>query len=381
MKILLPYVFVIGFFLSSFAQGKIETVHSDQLNSPRELKIQLPRNYDSKAERVYPLIIVLDGDYLFEPVAGNVDYQAYWENIPECFVIGVNQEVYRKTDFEHDDEGNLTENGEKFYAFLAKELIPYLENKYKVSAFKVVVGHDEGANFMNHFLLKNKELFRAYVNLSPDFEKGIVDKVKPQLTNLNEETFYYLATGSEDFKAIKNTVVEADSKLKTIENQNLNYKFHNFNDANHYSLVGMGIPKALTEIFKLYKPIDSKEYKEKILAEDISPYDYLINKYNNIKYFYGFEKQLVENDIRAIAAASKKKDDLQSLEKLAILVKEKYPNSMLGAYYMGMYYEIEGSLRKALLQYKSGMLLEPSQYIDKELMLDKMYQLQDELKN
>ena len=48
---------------------------------------------------------------------------------------------------------------------------------------------------------------------------------------------------------------------------------------------------------------------------------------------------------------------------------------------MGMYYEIEGSLRKALLQYKSGLMLEPSQYIDKELMLDKMYQIQDELKN
>ena len=29
---------------------------------------------------------------------GNVDYQAYWEDIPECFVVGVNQEIYRSTE-------------------------------------------------------------------------------------------------------------------------------------------------------------------------------------------------------------------------------------------------------------------------------------------
>ena len=381
MKQFFYILFFTCVFFNGIAQGKIETVHSDQLNSPRELKIQLPRNYDSKAERVYPLIIVLDGDYLFEPVAGNVDYQAYWEDIPECFVVGVNQEIYRSTDFEYDDAGNLTENGEKFYMFLAKELIPYLESKYRVSAFKVVVGHDDGANFINNFLLKNKDLFRAYISLSPDLEEGVVDKIKPQLASLKEETFYYLATGSEDFKAIKSEVVECDAKLKTVENEKLKYTFHNFDDANHYSLVGMGIPKALTKIFTLYKPIDGKEYREKILTYEGSPYDYLIKKYDDIKYFYGFKKQLTENDIRAIAAASKKKDDLTSLENLALLVKEEYPKSMLSAYYMGMYYEKEGSLSKALLQYKSGLMLEPSQYIDKEMMLDKMYQIQDELKN
>lgn len=381
MKTFFTTIFMFCLAVSGYAQTIHKTVKSDKLNSPRELKIQLPRNYDAKAERVYPLVIVLDGDYLFEPVAGNVDYQAYWEDIPECIVVGVNQEIYRKTDFEHDEEGVLSENGENFYAFVHDELMPFIESNYKVSEFKVVVGHDEGANFLNYFLLKDKNSFRAYISLSPDLETNIVDKIQSQLTALDRETFYYLATGSEDFKSIKAEVIECDAKLKTVENEKLKYTFHNFDDANHYSLVGMGIPKALNEIFTLYKPIDGKEYREKILTYEGSPYDYLVSKYDNIKYFYGFEKRLVENDIRAIAAASKKKDDLVSLENLALLVKKEYPRSMLSSYYMGMYYEIEGSLRKALLQYKSGLMLEPSQYIDKELMLDKMYQIQDELKN
>ena len=123
------------------------------------------------------------------------------------------------------------------------------------------------------------------------------------------------------------------------------------------------------------------KYKEKILTYEGSPYDYLIKKYENIAYFYGFEKKLIENDIRAIAAACNKKDDLESLEKLAKLVKKEFPKSMLSAYYMGMFHEKEGNLRKALLRYKGGLLMEPSQYIDKEIMLEKMYEVQDALGN
>jgi hypothetical protein len=42
-----------------------------------------------------------------------------------------------------------------------------------------------------------------------------------------------------------------------------------------------------------------------------------------------------------------------------------------------MYYEKGGDLKKALQRYKSGLLLEPSQFIDKEIMLEKMYEIQD----
>jgi hypothetical protein len=54
---------------------------------------------------------------------------------------------------------------------------------------------------------------------------------------------------------------------------------------------------------------------------------------------------------------------------------------MLSAYYMGMYYEKEGNLKRALQRYKSGLLLEPSQFIDKEVILEKMYDTQEALKN
>ena len=36
-----------------------------------------------------PLILVLDGDYLFEPFSGCVDYLSYWDEIPEAIVVGI----------------------------------------------------------------------------------------------------------------------------------------------------------------------------------------------------------------------------------------------------------------------------------------------------
>ncbi|MDP5082113.1 MAG: esterase family protein [Winogradskyella sp.] len=363
------------------AQAIYKTIDSYKLEGKRELKIQLPRNYDPEEKRMYPLVIVFDGDYLFEPVAGNIDYQAYWEDIPDCIVVGVKQGKTREDDFFYDDTTFFpSHKGADFYEFMAAELLPYIEDNYNASNFRVIVGHDLGANFVNYYLFKDEPLFRAYVALSPDIAPQMENRLKERLAILTQETFYYMATADADLKALRTKIIECDDKLKLIDNPKLHYKFDNFEDANHYSLVGRGIPKALNEIFSLYKPISGKEYNEQVLTFEGSPYDYLMKKYEDIDYFYGFEKKIIENDVRAIAAACNKKDDLESLEKLIKLVNKEFPESMLSAYYSGMYYEKEGNLKKALQRYKSGLLLEPSQFIDKEIMLEKMYEIQELMK-
>lgn len=364
------------------AQSIYKTIDSYKLEGERELKIQLPRNYDPEEKRTYPLIVVLDGDYLFEPVAGNIDYQAYWDDIPDCIVVGIKQGATREDDFFYDDETFFpAHDGAAFYEFIAAELLPYIEGNYKASNFRIIIGHDMSANFINYYLFKDEPLFRAYVALSPDLAPNMKTRLQQRLSILTKETFYYMATADADVLALRTSIVESDSIIKTVLNEKLHYKFDDFEDANHYSLVGRGIPKALNEIFGLYKPINSKEYNEKVLTFEGTPYEYLIKKYEDIQYFYGFEKKLIENDIRAIAAACNKKDDIESLEKLSKLIKKEFPDSMLSAYYLGMYYEKTGNLKRALQRYKSGLLLEPSQFIDKEIMLEKMYDMQEEMDN
>ncbi len=372
--------FLIGVITYCTATSQViyETLESSKLGESREIKIQLPRNYDPEGDIIYPLIVVLDGDYMFEPVIGNVDYHSYWGDMPKSIVVGINQIETRDSDLSYSAETFFpSDEGSRFFEFVSMELIPYMNERYLTSEFRIIIGHDQSANFLNYYLFKEKPLFRGYIVLSPDLAPEMTNRLTERLATAQEDTFYYLATGDNDADQLKENIVALDNGLKTIENSKLHYRFDNFQDADHYSLVGLGIPKAINEIFGLYKPINRQEYTEKILTYEGSPYEYLMKKYEDIDFFYGFEKKVVENDIRAIAAAAKKKNDIEALKDLSRLARKEYSESMVSAFYMGMYYEMEGNTKKALQSYQSGLLLKESEFITKDMLLDKIYDIQD----
>jgi enterochelin esterase-like enzyme len=113
----------------SFSQTIYKSFESDFLSDSRELKIQLPRNYSENLSKKYPLIIVFDGDYMFEAVSGSVDYLSYWGNIPESIIVGVNQINSRYDDCSVLDNIDFIpiSSSRNFYDFISQELIPYFD--------------------------------------------------------------------------------------------------------------------------------------------------------------------------------------------------------------------------------------------------------------
>ena len=114
--------FVISLLLSfhlTFSQTLYESIESEELGTTRELKIKLPRDYNVNESQSYPLIIVFDGDYLFDVVVGNVDYSSYWEDMPDAIVVGINQTESRADDCTLSVEDHLPyKTGAKFYDFI-----------------------------------------------------------------------------------------------------------------------------------------------------------------------------------------------------------------------------------------------------------------------
>ncbi|HUH29462.1 alpha/beta hydrolase [Gelidibacter sp.] len=375
-KITLVLLFLIS--ISMGAQVIYQPFDSEKLGERRELKIQLPRNYNPEDKSQYPLIIVLDGDYLFEPIAGNADYQAYWGEMPKAIVVGVNQRNSREKDLFYDKEIYFpAHEGASFFEFIGMELIPYIESKYNVSNFRIAVGHDLSANFINYYLFKDNPIFRAFILLSPDLAPEMTVRVQERLSTIKTDTFYYIASADNDIVDLKEKILSHNAQMAALTNPKVHYRFDDFMDADHYSLVGLGIPKALNEIFSLYKPINKQEFTDLVLTYPEGPFKYLEKKYADIKFFYGFEKKVVENDIRAIAAAALKKDDRDALRDLSRLARKEFPDSMISAYYTGMYYENENNLKKALHNYQSGLLLNASDFIDKDILLEKIYTIKD----
>lgn len=373
-KLLLAGLMMLPFITS--AQIIYETISSEKLGETRELKIQLPRNYEENTDKIYPIMVVLDGDYLFEPVAGIVDYYSYWEDIPEMIVVGVNMAGSRQEDTGYDDQRFLpSEKGAAFFEFLGMELLVKIDEKYRTAPFQIIVGHDFTSNFLNYYLLKPTPVFEGYINLSPDFAPEMADRLTNALTNAQSKKWYYLATGSDDIPQLKDEILAFDNRLKNINNKLVEYNFDNFEDATHYTLVGKAIPSAISSMFRVYRPISRKEYEETLLQTSISGYDFLVDKYETINELFGLNKKIRLNDFMAVNKAIEKTKRWHEYKDLSKLAQDNYPNTMLPTYFEARYEEEVGNPKKAMRLYQKAYGQEKIAFLTVDFMLAKADQI------
>lgn len=377
MKKIIALLFLCS--LTVFSQKTTEIITSLKLKEDREITIGLPASYEKSSKKKYPLLILLDGDYLFEPFQGALNYGAYWDDFPEVIIVGINQNKNneRNLDCTFDPETGLPfEKGEQFFDFIGQELVPYIEKKYRIAPFKIIAGHDITAGFLNFFLYKDHPLFNAYISLSPDFAKGMEEQIPERLSLIKEPLFYYQSTADGDVKKLKKKIATLDAAIKVAIQSSLNYKFDEFIGATHYSLVLQSIPNALTQLFSVYQPISSNEYADKIGILQSGYVDYLINKHAVVEKTLDIKMPIRISDFKAIEAAILQNSAYPELDKLATLAEKYYPKSMLSDYYLAVMYEKMGLLKKAIATYRTAYQKGEIGDLTKTMMLDKA----DELK-
>lgn len=353
------------------AQLKSSTIESFKLAEKRDIQLYVPENYS--AEKSYPLIVVLDADYLFDVVVGNVKFYTYNNEMPESIVVGINQSETRYEDcFYSDESGFPDKKGNDFFEFIGMELIPLIQKNYNLAKFKAIVGHDITVNFSNYYLFKGNLLFNAYINLSPTFAPTMERNIPERLGDIDAMTFYYLATSENDEKENQQRIRVFDNTMKGITNDNVHYYFDEFDNANHYGVASYGTPKALDKIFKVYKPISIEEYKNEVLEHDGPVVEYLTEKYSTIETLFSFKKQVSLNDMMAIYAATKKKEDLESLNELSKIAKDEYPDTMLGFFLEAEYLEQMGEPKKAMRTYEKAFGMQEIDFVTKDLALERI---------
>ncbi|TYB78893.1 alpha/beta hydrolase [Bizionia myxarmorum] len=363
---------IILLFSVSILQAQViyETIQSSKLGTTREIKVQLPRGYDTNPDKSYPVIVVLDGDYMFEVVAGNVDYYSYWEDMPESIVVGVNQVNSRSADVMYSEQNSLPiETGAAFYEFLGMELIPHINKTYRTVNFRAIVGHDRTANFINYFLLKSQPLFHAYIVISPDLAPDMTAYLTEKLPKVEQKIFYYLATSQNDISQLKAGTEALNNSISAVDNKNLLFKFDVFDKATHYALPAHAIPNALEDIFFVFQPISKSEYTDTILKLDGSPVTYLTDKYATIKTLFDIDKPILINDFNAIEAAINKSEKYQYFEDLGKVARKLYPDTLLGNYFLARFYEETGEPKKAMKAYQTAFVLQEIGSLTKDEML------------
>lgn len=376
MKKTILIVLLNAFLCQLFAQITYGEIASSKLNAVRQLKIKLPNDYNPDSEIIHPLVIVFDGDYLFEPVVGQLQFQTYFDDMPSSIVVGIVQANERFYDGYCDEvTGFPKESGLRFHEFVADELIPYLDNKYKTSKFKVAVGHDLMGNFINSYLFKEDPLFNAYVCLSPDLSGTVKDYLGERLEFFKDDIFYYMATSDKDLPGIRDAVIEADGQISQANNQYLTYYFDDFKNDNHYTLVTSAIARSFDKIFELYKPLREKELEEKVLPYEGTLDKYLIDRYKRIEDLFGIKKPITEEEFDKVVKIAERREDLESLENIGKLAKKLDPESLLGTYYLAQYAEKVGKTKKAKKLYESALTLEDVSHINREFIFSKIDEL------
>jgi len=362
MKNLCAKLFFLLFSVYAFSQNvQTETFKSvelsGELNNERTIKIYIPESYKQDSTRVYPLALVLDAEYLFDIYVANSKLFALKDKAPEQIVVGIyqNQRNERKTDCEVNANSMLTESSSKFYKFIKNELLNYIEDSYRISPFRTIVGNTITANFTNYFMVENENLFNAYINVNPSYSTDISELFRGKIPSLDSNTYYYLNTGDYNGEQKDKAIETVYYVLKNFENENFKYKYDVFDGSTRISSIGQAISGAFGHIFNMYSSISKEEFDQHIAK--LSPpeaIEYLEKKYVEIQYSFGANLKIRQRDIFAVESIILDKEEGDYLEEYGKMINRLYPESPIGDYYIGQYYETGNDYKRALKYYKNG---------------------------
>ena len=180
--------FLLIFFAVTFqAQEKLENgeiikLKSNLLNEERSIWIHLPKSYNDASIKPakYPVIYLLDADINFGYFTGMTDFLARqpYADMPETIVVAI-MNTDRTRDLTPTKSSKANPNNpkltlfetsggaEKFLQFLNDELKPYINTKYRVAPYEVLVGHSFGGLFAIYTLLNKPQSFNAYIANDP----------------------------------------------------------------------------------------------------------------------------------------------------------------------------------------------------------------------
>ncbi len=215
-------------------------ISSKALNEERTVWVRVPLNYKQTDEK-FPVVYMLDG-HAPQPsmMAGIIEQQAWGGKMPEMILVSI-QNTNRSRDLTPTDDGkggNVGGAG-KFLEFIEKEVIPLVEKNYRTQPYRIFAGHSLGGLFVVNSFVSRPDLFNAYIAASPvlGYDKNYVIKQAEELFKQKRDwnkTMYFgigdepqYIDGFNDFKKL----------LEKSKPKNLDFKFEQFKDDNHASVV------------------------------------------------------------------------------------------------------------------------------------------------
>jgi uncharacterized protein len=252
-------------------------VRSKKTGASYQLFVALPSDYHT-SKRTYPVVYMLDADYSFALVRNIVQHFVEREDLPPMILVAIaypgaasDRAVYRMnrtrdyTPAYAPDGGygaeyqKVSGGGPKFRAFIASELIPLIERRYRADAQdRAIVGHSYGALFATYVLFTQPALFKRYVIVSPSLwysnRIALTMEEAAYAAGMKPNARVFFAVGSFENqpvnkRAMVDDLTELVEKLKSRNYPQLSLRYRVYDGETHNSVFPGAVTRGLLTVF------------------------------------------------------------------------------------------------------------------------------------
>lgn len=369
--------------------GTIDSISSKILHEDRKIWIHLPKSaqYSGFAKQKYPVVYLLDGDSHFSSIVGMIEELSEVNGntiVPEMIVVGIpNTNRNRDLTPSRSDVDlpfvpkNLSEQsggGEKFTAFLEKELIPYIDSKYPAAPYRTLIGHSFGGLTVMNILTNHTSLFNSYVAIDPsmwwDHDRFLKETTKKLAAKKFENVSLFLAAANTmdanmDLVKVRKDTTAFNRHIRSILNlndflsqnktTNLNYEYKYYNEDDHGSVPFPATYDALRFIFKFNKLklsiTEQMNFNKDVFAK-------IEKHFDNVSKYLGYKVHVPENTVNVYAYQSMSKKDMNFAGYLFKMNVSNYPQSPNVYDSLGDFYEASGDKKNAIANYQKTLTLD-----------------------
>jgi predicted alpha/beta superfamily hydrolase len=244
-------------------------IESKVLAETRTYFVHTPADYKSGKD-AYPVLILQDPESEFTLAAAAVDMLSENGRIPRMIVVGI-KNTNRTRDMTPSRPAKAfggapwigsAGGADKFLAFIADELLPTVDRRYRTRRYRVLVGHSLGGLFDVYALMNRPDVFQGYIAISPSLwwdGQALVKASAPFFAAHKDlHADLYLTMGSEGQEMLggawKLSAVLEESKIP-----DLRWQFKRSPDEDHGTIPYLSIYEGLQAIFQGYRIADPIE--------------------------------------------------------------------------------------------------------------------------
>lgn len=267
-------------------------IESNILNDSVKLVISLPENYAS-SNKTHPVIYILDGKRFFpQGLTSQIHFERY-QLTPDLIVVGIENS---------DQQRNWYFNKSRaFNQFLAQELIPSIDKKFRTTDERILFGWEISGGFVIEVLGSTPSLFTGYLAASPgpldstfmDIFQYRYDKIVDLINSNNDfNSFLYMTTGVSDYP-VQYGVDNIIELLKKNDTADLRWIYKKLDNETHTTTAFKTIQSGITSYFQYYPVLRFTSTDDFYASGD---HNYLEEYYVERKSKYGFSSEKNDKD-------------------------------------------------------------------------------------